>query len=416
MNYLEILDQVKRHIEDAFNSKLDNKLVYHNFSHTEHVVKHAEELANYYKLDEKASFVVLSASWFHDLGYLDKWEEHEQRGAEAAAAFLAERGVDEETIMAVRGCILATKMPQSPKGLLQQIVCDSDLYHLGSDDFKDRNRLMRKETENLLGKDVSKDTWRLGTIKLMESHHYHTDYCINLLEKKKKKNLESLKAKVQENESSKTQGSESLKSNVHGNLTEVTGKAPLEEVEHKREKKEKNSRPERGIETMFRITSGNHQRLSDMADNKAHIMISTNSIILSVILSILLRRLEDNPYLIIPTMLLLIVCVITMVFSILATRPFIPAGTFTLQDVENKRTNLLFFGNFYRMGLAEYDAGIQKMMEDSDFLYGSLIRDIYGQGVVLGRKYRLLRIAYNVFMYGIVASVIAFIIAIIVSM
>ncbi|MDB5020794.1 MAG: Phosphohydrolase, partial [Pedobacter sp.] len=99
-----------------------------------------------------------------------------------------------------------------------------------------------------------------------------------------------------------------------------------------------------------------------------------------------------------------------------ATRPFIPAGTFTLQDIENKRTNLLFFGNFYRMGLAEYDAGIQKMMEDSDFLYGSLIRDIYGQGVVLGRKYRLLRIAYNVFMYGIVASVIAFIISIVVSM
>ncbi|MDB5020200.1 MAG: phosphohydrolase [Pedobacter sp.] len=416
MNYLEILDQVKRHIEDAFNSKLDNKLVYHNFSHTEHVVKHAEELASYYKLDEKAFFVVLSASWFHDLGYLDKWEEHEQRGAEAAAAFLAERGVDEETIMAVRGCILATKMPQSPKGLLEQIVCDSDLYHLGSDDFKDRNRLMRKETENLLGKDVSKDTWRLGTIKLMESHHYHTDYCTNLLEKRKRKNLESLKAKVQENESFKVQGSEPLKANVHGNLTDLTGKAVSEEVEHKREKKEKNSRPERGIETMFRITSGNHQRLSDMADNKAHIMISTNSIILSVILSILLRRLEDNPYLIIPTMLLLIVCVTTMVFSILATRPFIPAGTFTLQDIENKRTNLLFFGNFYRMGLAEYDAGIQKMMDDSDFLYGSLIRDIYGQGVVLGRKYRLLRIAYNVFMYGIVASVIAFIISIVVSM
>lgn len=394
MNYLEILDQVKTHIERAFASKLDNKLVYHNLAHTEHVAKHAVELANYYKLDDKDFFIVLAASWFHDVGYIDKWDQHEQRGAEQAAAFLAERGVDQATNDAVKGCILATKMPQSPVGLLQQIVCDSDLYHLGSDDFKDRNRTMRKETENLLGKNIDKDIWRIGTIKLMENHHYHTDYCINRLSEKKKQNLEALKAKVQED------------------LAEAQFQALPKKAAAPEEKKGKSSRPERGIETMFRITSGNHQRLSDMADNKAHIMISTNSIILSVILSILLRRLEDNPQLIIPTMILLIVCVVTMVFSILSTRPTVPPGRFTLQDIEDKTTNLLFFGNFYRMGLPEYNAGIQKMMEDREYLYGSLIKDIYSQGVVLGRKYRLLRIAYNVFMYGIVASVVAFLIAI----
>jgi predicted metal-dependent HD superfamily phosphohydrolase len=394
MNYLEILDQVKTHIERAFASKLDDKLVYHNLAHTEHVAKHAVELANYYKLDDKDFFIVLAASWFHDIGYIDKWDQHEQRGAEQAAAFLAERGVDQAVIDAVRGCILATKMPQSPVGLLQQIVCDSDLYHLGSDDFKDRNRTMRKETENLLGKNIDKDIWRIGTIKLMENHHYHTDYCINKLSQKKKQNLEALKAKVQED------------------LAEAQFQPMPKKAAAPEEKKAKSSRPERGIETMFRITSGNHQRLSDMADNKAHIMISTNSIILSVILSILLRRLEDNPQLIIPTMILLIVCVVTMVFSILSTRPTVPPGRFTLQDIEEKTTNLLFFGNFYRMGLPEYNAGIQKMMEDREYLYGSLIKDIYSQGVVLGRKYRLLRIAYNVFMYGIVGSVVAFLVAI----
>jgi predicted metal-dependent HD superfamily phosphohydrolase len=394
MNYLEILDQVKTHIEDAFHSKLDKKHVYHNLSHTENVATHAVELANYYKLEDKEFFIVLAASWFHDLGYLDKWEQHEQRGADAATEFLAEKGVDEETIAAVRACILATKMPQSPKNLLEQIVCDSDLYHLGSDEFKESNRLMRKETENLLGKEIDKHAWKLGTIKLMESHHYHTEYCRNKLDAKKRQNLEDLKAKVQED------------------LVQEASNTSLDESAAKQEKKAKKNRPERGIETMFRITSGNHQRLSDMADNKAHIMISTNSIILSVILSILLRRLEDNPQLIIPTMILLIACVITIVFSILATRPIVTSGRFTSQEIENKSTNLLFFGNFYRMGLAEYDAGIQRMMDDSDFLYGSLIRDIYAQGVVLGRKYRLLRMAYNVFMYGIVVSVVAFILAI----
>lgn len=394
MNYLEILDQVKTHIEDAFDSRQDNKLVYHNFAHTEHVANHAVELANHYKLEDKDFFIVLVASWFHDLGYLDKWEQHEQRGAEAAAEFLRQRGVDEDTIASVIGCIMATKMPQSPEGLLQQIVCDSDLYHLGSSEFKDRNRLMRKEAENLLDKEIDKDVWRLGTIKLMESHHYHTDYCINKLNAQKEKNLQNLKDKVQED------------------IAHASKKAREEEKELDRRKKGKKDRPDRGIETMFRITSGNHQRLSDMADNKAHIMISTNSIILSVVLGVLLRKLEDNPQLIIPTMMLAIVCVITMVFSILATRPTVTSGKFTRQDIENKSTNLLFFGNFYRMGLSEYEAGVQEMMDDSDFLYGSLIRDIYAQGVVLGRKYRLLRTAYNVFMYGIIASVFAFMFAV----
>ncbi|HEV7380642.1 MAG TPA: Pycsar system effector family protein, partial [Dyadobacter sp.] len=176
-------------------------------------------------------------------------------------------------------------------------------------------------------------------------------------------------------------------------------------------KKLKSDRPDKGIETMFRISSNNHQRLSDMADNKAHIMITTTSIIISVLLSVLIRKLEDNAYLILPTMILLTICVITMVFSILATRPTIPHGTFTQEDIDTKNVNLLFFGNFYRMSYDDYSNGMQVMMNDREFLYGSLTKDVYSQGMVLGRKYRLLRVAYNVFMFGIVASVIAFAIA-----
>ena len=176
----------------------------------------------------------------------------------------------------------------------------------------------------------------------------------------------------------------------------------------KEEKKQKSGKPEKGIETMFRITSGNHQRLSDMADNKANIMISTNSIIISIVLSTLLRKLEDDSYLLVPTLLLLSVCVTTIVFSVLSTRPSVPAGTFSKEDVEQKKVNLLFFGNFYRMSYKDYAAGMQVMINDQDFLYVSLTKDIYAQGAVLGKKYWHLRIAYNVFMFGVVISVVAF--------
>jgi hypothetical protein len=146
-----------------------------------------------------------------------------------------------------------------------------------------------------------------------------------------------------------------------------------------------------------------------MADNKANIMITTNSIILSILLSVMIRKLEDNQHLLVPTLLLLSVCVTTMVSCILATRPAIPDGRFSREDIEQKKVNLLFFGNFYRMSYHEYSDGMVAMMNDRAFLYDSLTRDLYSQGVVLGRKYRLLRIGYNVFMFGIIVSVLAFV-------
>jgi hypothetical protein len=176
-------------------------------------------------------------------------------------------------------------------------------------------------------------------------------------------------------------------------------------------KKDKKKDPGRGIDTVFRITSNNNQRLSSQADSKAHILIQVNSIIISVLLSLLLRKIEDHTNLTIPAIILLTVNLVTIIFSILATRPHIPPGKFTQADLEEKKVNLLFFGNFYLMSLEEYAGGMLQLLEDRDFLYGSLIRDVYYQGIALGKKYRWLRLSYNVFMYGLIASVISFLIA-----
>ncbi|WP_256005775.1 Pycsar system effector family protein [Pedobacter deserti] len=393
--YSQVLDLLRLHVIRLFQSHNDLRLVYHNLSHTEQVVENAQRIVAHYNLDDKDRFIVLSACWFHDLGYLFNRKDHEASGAEMARDFLTANQVDTDTVAQVQGCIMATKMPQEPQNLLQEIVCDADLFHLGGPDFKVRNKLMRKEAEACSGSRIDRAEWKNKTISLFKAHTYHTEFCRKLLNEGKRANLAEL-----ENGAVKAGGdlSQLLPWNAEDNSS-------------KGDKKNKSDKPERGIETMFRITSANHQRLSDMADNKAHIMISTNSIILSVILSLLLRKLEDNPHLIIPTLLLLIICVVTMVFSILATRPSIPEGVFTNEDIRAKRVNLLFFGNFYRMSLPDYEEGMIKMMGDRDFLYGSLIRDVYAQGVVLGRKYRLLRVAYNVFMFGIVAAVLAFITA-----
>ncbi|MGN6291526.1 MAG: Pycsar system effector family protein [Chitinophagaceae bacterium] len=404
MNYAQLLEEVKQEVTHFFHLHGNEGFAYHNLSHTERVVTNAGLLARHYQLDDKDFFIVSTAAWFHDTGYyVNGATNHEVRGAEMAAAFLQGKGVEEEIIGSVQNCILATSLPQSPKNLLEQIVCDADLFHLGTDDFPVQNKLMRREAEWRLNRKIPKHDWRQGTISFLESHHFQTDYGQSLLTQKKKQHLQKLIDK----ETHETE--EATIPTTAG--TPMPKPVNVPKPSSGESKKVKSDRPERGIETMFRISSNNHQRLSDMADNKANIMITTTSIILSVLLSVLLRKLEDNQNLIIPTILLLIVCVITMVCSILATRPNLPPGIFTQKEIDEKKVNLLFFGNFYRMSYEEYDKGMKEMMNDRDFLYGSLTRDVYSQGIVLGRKYRLLRTGYNVFMFGIVISVLAFMIA-----
>ncbi len=388
MEYEYIIAQIPYFVKkNVQQSTEDIAYCFHDETHVSDVVAAVREMADHYKLSPKDRFIVITAAYFHDVGYFPGGaQEHEVRSAEFADQFLVEFAVDEDTRQQVRGCILATKMPQKPEGLLQEIVCDADLFHLGGENFSERNKLMRREAEQVNGHSIDKTLWRLQTIKLMENHHYHTKYAQAQREELKKQNLTALKDK-----------------NKPG---EVAGQNTLK-------LKEKKTRPERGIETMFRITSSNNQRLSDMADNKANILLTVNSIILSVVAAGLLRKLDSNQHLIIPTFILMTAVVITMVLAILATIPKIPSGFFKEEEVQNKTVNLLFFGNFFKMPFDAYKSGMEQVMEDSSFLYGMMTKDVYSQGVVLGRKYRLLRYAYGIFMFGLVLSVIAFFIAIV---
>ena len=384
MNYQKKIKEVKKYILAYFNQFEDERLLYHNIQHTKNVVAACKEISAHYDLEKDDYFALITAAWFHDTGYLSGKDSHEEKGANVAKKFLEEISIPQELIEKVIETILATKSPQKPSSEIENIICDADLFHLGTNEFKKENKLLKEECETLEGITIPDMEWQEKDLIFLKSHRYHTVYCQNLLNTYKMKNIEQLQKK----------------------LEKETALKNLEDA-----KKEKNERPERGIETMFRITSGNNQRLSDMADNKAHILITVNSIILSIIISLLLRKLETNQYLIIPTLFLLTSCLVAMVFSILATRPSVPHGKFYPQEMEHKTVNLLFFGNFYNMHLEDYSSGMWQVMKDHDFLYNMLIKDVFGQGVVLGKKYKLLRIAYNVFMYGLIISVIAFAIA-----
>lgn len=410
MEISSVIAAAKVYVTTQFEQRPDPVLVYHNMAHTLQVVHAAEQISAYYRLTDADQLVVLLAAWFHDVGYvLGPRTEHEQAGANAAREFIRQQELPDSVAQAVEGCILATRMPQMPNNLLEQIVCDSDLFHLGTKEFSKRNKLLKAEAELAGKQDISGLEWTVSTINFLEAHKYHTAYSQTLLKLQKEENLDKLKAKLERKQGEAMQEAAAAQKKLEKKAAKKEKKT--EDALPAEEDAVKEPKPLRGVETMFRTTSTNHIRLSSMADSKANIMISVNAIIISVLLSVLLRKLEDYPNFILPSIIFLTTSVTTIVFSILATRPNVTSGRFTLLDIQNKKSNLLFFGNFHQMTYKEYEDGMETIMKKNDYLYSNMIHDIYNLGVVLGRKYRMLRIAYNIFMFGIIASVLAFTIA-----
>jgi predicted metal-dependent HD superfamily phosphohydrolase len=412
MQLEQLLSDIESHIEQQYREHQDPRIIYHDVQHTREVVSAVITICGFYGMNDEERFPIIAAAWFHDLAYMFTGpENHEEKSAVMARTYLEGKGVDDLMIRQIEGCIMATKIPQTPHTLGEKIIADADLFHFGKASFQEKSDLLRRETELITGNEINGTEWRANTLHFMEQHHYFTEFAKQELQPSKEIFFRTLKDKQDRKlaKLAKKEAEEKLEVQVTEN-----GK-PVEVVVKKKKKKE-DDRPSRGIETLFRLTSRNHMELSALADNKAGIMISVNSIIISVMLSVLVGRLEEYPHLLIPTLILLLVNITTIIFGILATRPKIVGDQFTQEDIDNKKINLLFFGHFNKLSLETYQNGIWQMLADKDYLYSSLTKDIYYLGVVLGRKYKYLRWSYTIFMWGLIVSVIAFAIAMGVNM
>jgi len=384
----DILNKTQEFVLNLFKEKLPNTFLYHNYTHTECVCNGVNEIIENTPLTEGDCLVLKLAALLHDTGYTKTIEGHEDESVKIATDFLKELGVDNKIIDSVNQCILATKLDSTPTTKLEKIMKDADTSHFGKDNFNNTSEFLRKELDVLCLKKYSPKEWLDENIQLLsENHQFYSDYALQNWQSQKEINVSKLMKKKEKLElKSKT---EALKNQL------------------------RNENPDRGIQTFFRVALKNHIKLSDIADTKANILLSVNAIIISLVLSNLILKLDSpsNNYLIFPTLIFVISSVIYMVLSNIATRPNITSGEFTKEDVEQKRVNLTFFGNFHKMELKEYQWAISELIKDKTYLYDSMTKDLYFLGKVLDRKYRILRITYNIFMTGMIISVIAFIVA-----
>ena len=166
--------------------------------------------------------------------------------------------------------------------------------------------------------------------------------------------------------------------------------------------------PERGIETWFRLTSKNLYTRRQIVDTKSSILITVNSIIISVVLGSLYTQLDDDPHLVFGIVPMIITNLISIAFAIFATRPALKKGQITKEKIKNKSASLMTFDDFYKVTEEEYEWAVEEMMTDRKFLYSTIKKDVYYLGVDLSHRYKYIQIAYNVFLVGLIISVLLF--------
>ncbi|MEM8765451.1 MAG: Pycsar system effector family protein [Bacteroidota bacterium] len=381
----EIVEKAEKYVSDLLQDELDTKFLYHNLRHTQRVVKSTKELLNYYNLGNTDNEKLLLAAWFHDTGYTKGVETHEKNSCGIARDFLKAEQYPSEQSETICDIIMATQRHYEPQNLNEQIIRDADASHFAQKSYWETTDFLKEELSLLGLTDFTAKEWRDENIKMFRNEHrFYTDYAQENWQEGKERNLKQL---VKEKKTEK----------------EIAKKEALKA-------KYKNESPDRSVQTLYRVTLKNHLKLSDIADTKANILLSVNAIIISLVLANLIPKLDNpsNTYLIYPTLIFIVFSVVSMVLSILATRPNVTSGKFTKQDVKDKKVNLLFFGNFHKMELPEYEWALQELVKDKEYVYSSLTKDLYFLGLVLDKKYKILRLTYNIFMVGMIVSVIAF--------
>ena len=172
-------------------------LVYHNLAHTrDDVVPAAEYLTSLAGVDGESLQLLRTAAYYHDIGFVEQYVEHEAIGMRIARRVLPRFGYSPEHIQTICGIILVTQMPQTPHTLLQEIMADADLDLLGRDDFWVKNQALRTE-RTAYGMIARDEEWYSGQLRFLQTHHYFTTYATSLRSAKKQQHIEQLTALIE---------------------------------------------------------------------------------------------------------------------------------------------------------------------------------------------------------------------------
>lgn len=387
-NTTPIIEAAWAFAKQRFQAGLTPDHHYHNQGHTERVCEAVLELGKSEGLGGDQLEVLEIAAIFHDLGFTETYEGHEAVSRQLAGTFLEQQEYPAEKQQQVLDLIDVTYPPKVPQTHSEKIMCDADLSNLGSPHYFEYLRALRHEWKAFLNQEYTDEAWYKLNYKFVKGHRYYTAAAVEAYDKQWNINRKQLK-KLREEHRSPALGND--KSTVPHQAV------PAGAISNSK-----------SAQTMFKTSLRNHLDLSALADNKANIMLSVNALIVTIVMPLASSYVSEYPQLVIPMLVLLVTCLSSMIFATLATRPIKMSGETSRQAISDGTSNLFFFGNFFKMDFSEYESGMLEIISDNKKLDSSIMRDLYFLGRSLGRKYRLLRICYTIFMIGIIATVLAY--------
>ncbi len=383
-----VVKDAEEYVFNLFRDKLPGDYVYHNFNHTITTVKACKKLSKSYNMTSRDYEVLLLAAWFHDTGYINAYLGHEEESVKLMKAYLSGNYPD-ESIKEIETLILSTKFQTVPDGSMQEILHDADYISLGSKDFNLRAELLQIEWERILDKTYTEDEWAQIQLKFLIDTNFKTEEAVLKYNEQRLENIIEQRRKIEEKQA-----------------------RLLKEAEKTQSKPVKEGR---GIETLYRSVYDYHINLTSIADNKANMMISINTIIMSIVITLFgtgftfSTQSEFNSVrFVFPMAFLLLTSLLTVVFAILSARPNVTNKE--KYELSKKDSSILFFGNFAQLQLKEFVDRIEELKKEKNELYNSMSVDIYYLGSVLVKKYRYLSWSYNIFMFGMVLCAVGFVV------
>ncbi|MGB3798439.1 MAG: Pycsar system effector family protein [Lewinella sp.] len=377
-----VVDRAAEYVRQQFNHDLDPMFLFHNFAYSEEIADKAALLASIAKVDDRTKQLLQIAGLFYPLGYIDGPKDFIQRSAAELRKFSQQEGLE---LQGADDWILAVPSADDDNDLNVRLLHDAVWNWLGRKRYDRRSDLLQLEREAIEGKEGDPVAFGHDMQGFLLNFDYLTDAGKQEFDKRRRKNVakqQSSNYKIQQKE---------VKAKTGKNFG-------------------------RGIDTMYRTAFRNHINLSRIADDKANMMISINTIILSILIAVSgagLSFFEDlfftSPEFLAPIIILLMSSLTAVVFAVFSARPKVTEYRIKKTSLlESKEASLLYFGNFLKIEKSDFIKYLSEMKMDQDSLYDDLARDLYDLGQVLHRKYLLLTISYNTFIGGLALGVITF--------
>jgi len=383
--------QAQQYVLNLYNQHHNPKLAHHNYAQMNAVVEMLKKIAAQTKRTPKTTEIALLTTYFRGTGYLENYDFPRESALKFARAFLSQQQyVDHAQVLSSIDHSFTKQITTIPDALVSDAL---NAVQYG-EDFSDQSALRRMELEWIKNESYNKKEWQQAELDRLLTVQFYTPYAKINFASQVSQNIAKIKSWLEKRSNDEEES-----------LTETTEETrrPFDQIE--------SETAARGVQTFFRTNYRNHINLSAIADNKANIMISVNSILISVLITVLTWRniTETQPEVLMPGVIFLVTALASLIFAVLSARPKV-TNLNEEKDLSIAKKNIAFFGNFVPLELEQYEEVMDEVLRNEELIYGNMSRDLYFLGKVLSKKYYYLTISYNVFMLGFSISVFLFLV------